>query len=87
MGVAKAALESSARYLAQDLDDNKQESTVFPQGIRTLAASGVKGLRKSFDLIEERAPSSQKHYARGCGWNRCLSGRSFEKCHRPDNVC
>lgn len=57
MGVAKAALESSARYLAHDLGKRSIRVNCISAGpIRTLAASGVKSLRKSFDIVEERAP-------------------------------
>ncbi|MCP4912015.1 MAG: enoyl-ACP reductase [Oligoflexia bacterium] len=57
MGVAKAALESSARYLAEDLGRNNIRVNCISAGpIRTLAASGVPGMRKMFDTIEERAP-------------------------------
>ncbi|MDC1174791.1 enoyl-ACP reductase [Bacteriovoracaceae bacterium] len=57
MGVAKAALESSARYLADDLGPEGIRVNCISAGpIRTLAASGVPGMRKMFDTIEERAP-------------------------------
>lgn len=57
MGVAKAALESSARYLAEDMGrDGIRVNCISAGPIRTLAASGVPGMRKMFDTIEERAP-------------------------------
>lgn len=53
MGVAKAALEASTRYLAQDLgEDGIRVNTVSAGPIRTLAASAVGDFRK---LMEKSA--------------------------------
>ena len=60
MGVAKAALEASARYLADDMGQDKIRVNCISAGpIRTLAASGVPGLRKIFEVVEEKAPMRQ----------------------------
>ncbi len=57
MGVAKAALEASARYLADDLgQDGIRVNCISAGPIKTLAASGVPGLRQIFNTIEEKAP-------------------------------
>jgi len=57
MGVAKAALEASARYLAADLGKNGIRVNCISAGpIRTLAASGVKSIKKAFEFIDERSP-------------------------------
>ncbi|MAF77441.1 MAG: enoyl-[acyl-carrier-protein] reductase FabI [Halobacteriovoraceae bacterium] len=57
MGVAKASLEASSRYLAEDLGPmGIRVNSISAGPIRTLAASGVPGLRKMFDTVEERAP-------------------------------
>ncbi|KAA0258340.1 enoyl-ACP reductase FabI [Deferribacter autotrophicus] len=57
MGVAKAALESSMRYLANDLGEKKIRINAISAGpIKTLAASGIAGFRTILSLIEERAP-------------------------------
>lgn len=57
MGVAKAALEASVRYLAADLGpDGIRVNAISAGPIKTLAASGVKGLRGLLGAIEERAP-------------------------------
>lgn len=57
MGVAKAALESSMRYLSDDLgQDSIRVNCISAGPIRTLAASGVPGLRSIFDMVEEKAP-------------------------------
>jgi enoyl-[acyl-carrier protein] reductase I len=57
MGVAKAALEASARYLADDLGPSNIRVNCISAGpIRTLAASGVPGLKDFLKVIEEKAP-------------------------------
>lgn len=57
MGVAKAALEASARYLADDLgQDGIRVNTISAGPIRTLAASGVPGLKQFLKDAEEKAP-------------------------------
>jgi enoyl-[acyl-carrier protein] reductase I len=57
MGVAKAALEASVRYLAWDLGKNQIRVNAISAGpIRTLAASGVSGFRKSLNYVGEVAP-------------------------------
>jgi enoyl-[acyl-carrier protein] reductase I len=57
MGVAKAALEASMRYLANDLGPRGVRVNAISAGpIRTLAASGVKDFRTFLSKIETRAP-------------------------------
>jgi enoyl-[acyl-carrier protein] reductase I len=57
MGVAKAALEASVRYLAHDLGPKGIRVNAISAGpIRTLSASGVEGFGAILDRIAERAP-------------------------------
>jgi enoyl-[acyl-carrier protein] reductase I len=57
MGVAKAALEASVRYLASELGpDGIRVNAISAGPIKTLAAAGVKGLRSMLAVVEERAP-------------------------------
>ena len=57
MGVAKAALESSVRYLAQDLGGKGvRVNTISPGPMNTAAARGVKGLLDMIGYVHERAP-------------------------------
>jgi enoyl-[acyl-carrier protein] reductase I len=57
MGVAKAALEASVRYLAADLGpDGIRINAVSAGPIKTLAATGVKNFRGLMSQFEERAP-------------------------------
>jgi enoyl-[acyl-carrier protein] reductase I len=56
MGVAKAALEASVRYLADDLGKHKIRVNAISAGpIKTLAASGISGFRELLNQVEEKA--------------------------------
>lgn len=57
MGVAKAALECSARYLAWELGADKIRVNIISGGyLRTLASSAVGGTDKMGEEVEKRAP-------------------------------
>lgn len=57
MGVAKAALESSTRYLAADLGKNNIRVNAISAGpINTLSARGVRGMGSLLSYVGERSP-------------------------------
>lgn len=57
MGVAKASLEASVRYMAQSLGPQGIRVNAVSAGpIRTLAASGISGFRKMQGAFEANAP-------------------------------
>ncbi len=57
MGVAKAALEASVRYLAADLGpQNIRVNAVSAGPIKTLASAGIPGLSMMLQAQRERAP-------------------------------
>ena len=57
MGVAKAALEASMRYLAFDLGpDGVRVNALSPGPMRTLAGSAIGGARKVFKESADNAP-------------------------------
>ena len=57
MGVAKAALEASMRYLAADVGaENIRVNAISAGAIRTLAAKGVPSFNQILRKIEETAP-------------------------------
>lgn len=57
MGVAKAALEASVRYLASDLGpQNVRVNAISAGPIRTLAAKGIAGFNSILKEVEEKAP-------------------------------
>jgi enoyl-[acyl-carrier protein] reductase I len=60
MGVAKAALEASVRYLAYDLGPRHIRVNAISAGpIRTLAASGVSGFKAMYRHFNRLAPLQQ----------------------------
>jgi enoyl-[acyl-carrier protein] reductase I len=57
MGVAKAALEASVRYLAADLGPTNIRVNAISAGpIKTLAAAGIGGFSTILNIYRERAP-------------------------------
>jgi meromycolic acid enoyl-[acyl-carrier-protein] reductase len=72
MGVAKAALESTTRYLARDLGERRVRVNLVAAGpIRTMAMRSIPGAEKFEDLWTARAPlgwdmSDAEPTARAC---------------------
>ena len=57
MGVAKAALEATTRYLANDLGPDKiRVNAISPGPMKTLAGAAIGGARRTFRHTEENAP-------------------------------
>ena len=57
MGVAKAALEASMRYLAYDLGKKQIRVNCISAGpLRTLASSAIPGLKSVFEIVDQKSP-------------------------------
>jgi len=57
MGLAKASLEASVRYLAESLGPKKMRVNGISAGpIKTLAASGIKGFGKILSVVAQTSP-------------------------------
>ncbi len=57
MGVAKAALEANARYLAFELGEKGiRVNTISAGPVKTLSAMAVGGIEEMFDHVERKAP-------------------------------
>ena len=57
MGIAKAALEASVRYLAADIGPQGHRVNAISAGpIRTLASSGVRGFKSMYREFSNQAP-------------------------------
>ncbi|WP_406648072.1 enoyl-ACP reductase [Aliisedimentitalea scapharcae] len=57
MGVAKAALESATRYLANDLGpEGIRVNAISPGPMKTLAGAAIGGARKTFKHTDQNAP-------------------------------
>jgi len=68
MGVAKAALEASVRYLAYDLGPQKIRVNAISAGpVSTLAARGISGFTLMLRHYEERSPLKRNITGRELG--------------------
>ncbi|MBI2412426.1 MAG: enoyl-ACP reductase [Deltaproteobacteria bacterium] len=57
MGVAKAALEASVKYLSADLGPKGiRINTISAGPVRTLAAMGITGFKQILDVVEAKSP-------------------------------
>lgn len=57
MGIAKASLESSVKYLADSLGEKKVRVNAISAGpIKTLAAAGISGFNQILNVYEEKSP-------------------------------
>lgn len=57
MGIAKASLEASIKYLAKDLGkDGYRINGISAGPIKTLSAKGIKDFGTILNIVEERAP-------------------------------
>ncbi|MFV0383814.1 enoyl-ACP reductase FabI [Paracoccus sp. (in: a-proteobacteria)] len=84
MGVAKAALESSVRYLANDLGpDGIRVNAISPGPMKTLAGAAIGGARKTFRHTEANAPMRANATLEAIGgtavwllsdWGACTTG-------------
>lgn len=84
MGVAKAALESAVRYLANDLGpDGIRVNAISPGPMKTLAGAAIGGARKTFRHTEANAPLRKNATLDAIGgtavwllsdWGACTTG-------------
>ncbi|SNR58003.1 SDR family oxidoreductase [Paracoccus sediminis] len=84
MGVAKAALESTVRYLANDLGpDGIRVNAISPGPMKTLAGAAIGGARKTFRHTEANAPLRANATLEAIGgtavwmlsdWGACTTG-------------
>lgn len=87
MGVAKAALESTVRYLANDLGpDGIRVNAISPGPMKTLAGAAIGGARKTFRHTEANAPLRANATLEAIGgtavylasdWGRCTTGETI----------
>ncbi len=87
MGVAKAALEASVRYLAYDLGEHKIRVNAISAGpVKTLAASGVKGFKEMLDEAPSKCPLKENIDGTDVGalasflgsdWSRHITGSTL----------
>ena len=87
MGVAKAALDASMRYLASELGPKGIRVNAISAGpVRTLSAAGITGFSAILDHIQNRAPlrrniTSEEVGTRACSWRAsCRGGSRGRRC-------
>ena len=57
MGIAKSALETSVKYLAEDLGrENIRVNAISAGPIKTLAAAGINDFNKILEIYEQKSP-------------------------------
>ncbi|MDT1063068.1 enoyl-ACP reductase [Paracoccus sp. CPCC 101403] len=86
MGVAKAALESAVRYLANDLGpENIRVNAISPGPMKTLAGAAIGGARKTYRHTEANAPLRANATLEAIGgtavwlcsdWGACTTGET-----------
>ncbi len=68
MGVAKAALEATVRYLANDMGPGKIRVNAISAGpVKTLAAAGIRNFRDKLSAAEEKTPLRENINAEDVG--------------------
>ncbi|MFT4012781.1 MAG: enoyl-ACP reductase [Paracoccus sp. (in: a-proteobacteria)] len=87
MGVAKAALESAVRYLANDLGpEGIRVNAISPGPMKTLAGAAIGGARKTFRHTEANAPLRANATLEAIGgtaawlcsdWGACTTGETI----------
>ena len=89
MGVAKAALESSVRYLAADYGPQGMRVNAISAGpMRTLAGAGIGDARAMFNFQKQPFAASPHRHARGSGWRRSLPAlATLRRRHRRNPLC
>ena len=81
MGVAKAALESSVRYLANDLGpDGVRVNAISPGPMKTLAGAAIGGARKTFRHTEQNAPLRQNATLEAVGGTAVYLASDYGNC-------
>ena len=77
MGVAKAALEASTRYLAEDLgQDGIRVNAISAGPLKTLAAAGIKGMRSMLGENADKTPLRRNIDQEDCAARPSTSART-----------
>lgn len=88
MGVAKAALESTVRYLANDLGPDKiRVNAVSPGPMKTLAGAAIGGARKTFRQTEANAPLRSNATLDAVGGTAVYLASDYGACTTGEIIC
>lgn len=81
MGVAKAALESAVRYLANDLGPQGiRVNAISPGPMRTLAGAAIGGARKTFRTTETNSPMRANATLESVGGTAVYLASNYGQC-------
>ena len=88
MGVAKAALESAVRYLANDLGPQGiRVNAISPGPMRTLAGAAIGGARKTFRTTEANAPMRANATLESVGGTAVYLASDYGQCTTGEIIC
>ncbi len=88
MGVAKAALECSVRYLANDMGpDGIRVNAISPGPMRTLAGAAIGGARKTFRATEANAPLRSNATLEAVGGTAVYLASDMGACTTGEIIC
>jgi len=87
MGVAKAALESAVRYLANDLGpEGIRVNAISPGPMKTLAGAAIQGARRTFKTAELNAPLRHNATLEAIGGTAVYLCSDYGACTTGDNI-
>lgn len=88
MGVAKAALESTVRYLANDLGpDGIRVNAISPGPMRTLAGAAIGGARKTYRTTEANSPLRANATLEAVGGTAVYLASDYGACTSGEIIC
>ena len=88
MGVAKAALESAVRYLANDLGPQGiRVNAISPGPMRTLAGAAIGGARKTFRTTEATSPMRANATLESVGGTAVYLASDYGQCTTGEIIC
>jgi len=88
MGIAKAALESAVRYLANDLGpDGIRVNAISPGPMRTLAGAAIGGARKTFKATEANSPLRANATLEAVGGTAVYLASDYGECTTGEVIC
>jgi enoyl-[acyl-carrier protein] reductase I len=88
MGIAKAALESTVRYLANDLGpDGIRVNAISPGPMKTLAGAAIGGARKTFRVTEANSPMRANATLDTIGGTAVYLASDYGKCTTGEIIC
>lgn len=88
MGIAKAALESAVRYLANDLGpDGIRVNAISPGPMRTLAGAAIGGARKTFKATQVNSPLRANATLESVGGTAVYLASDYGECTTGEVIC